>query len=223
MIYVLEDDADIRDVVVYALEGRGLKALGCDRPSMLWKKMEEELPALIVLDIMLPEEDGLSVLSKIRTIEKFSKIPVIMLTAKDSEYDKVKGLDGGADDYVVKPFGMLALLARVQALLRRVQEPEDEIAVGGIGVLKSKHRVKVDNAEVELTRKEYELLLFFMDNIGKVYSRQDLLNRVWGYAFNGESRTVDAHIRALRQKLGDSGDCIETVRGVGYRMREEEQ
>ena len=219
-ILVVDDDVNICELLRLYLEKEGYTVSIVNDGESAVKSFGEIQPDLMLLDIMLPRLDGWQVCREIR---KFSDKPIIMLTAKGETFDKVLGLELGADDYVVKPFGMLALLARVQALLRRVQEPEDEIAVGGIGVLKSKHRVKVDNAEVELTRKEYELLLFFMDNIGKVYSRQDLLNRVWGYAFNGESRTVDAHIRALRQKLGESGDCIETVRGVGYRMREEEQ
>ena len=223
MIYVLEDDNSIREFVVYTLCHMNLAAKGFERPSLFWKAMEEEKPELILLDIMLPEEDGLSILSKLRNNDSNKNIPVIMLTAKDSEYDKVLGLDTGADDYVAKPFGMMELVARIKALLRRSDRSEEErvYTVGNVKVYPSRHQVKVDGQIVNLTLKEYELFIMLLENKGMVFTRDQLLNKVWGYEFDGESRTVDVHVRTLRQKLGDGGSCIETVRGVGYRIVDE--
>ena len=223
MIYVLEDDNSIREFVVYTLCHMNLAAKGFERPSLFWKAMEEEKPELILLDIMLPEEDGLSILSKLRNNDSNKNIPVIMLTAKDSEYDKVLGLDTGADDYVAKPFGMMELVARIKALLRRSDRTEEErvYTVGNVKVYPSRHQVKVDGQIVNLTLKEYELFIMLLENKGMVFTRDQLLNKVWGYEFDGESRTVDVHVRTLRQKLGDGGSCIETVRGVGYRIGDE--
>ena len=223
MIYVLEDDNSIREFVVYTLCHMNLAAKGFERPSLFWKAMEEEKPELILLDIMLPEEDGLSILSKLRNNDSNKNIPVIMLTAKDSEYDKVLGLDTGADDYVAKPFGMMELVARIKALLRRSDRSEEErvYTVGNVKVYPSRHQVKVDGQIVNLTLKEYELFIMLLENKGMVFTRDQLLNKVWGYEFDGESRTVDVHVRTLRQKLGDGGSCIETVRGVGYRIGDE--
>lgn len=222
MIYVLEDDNSIREFVVYTLCHTNLEAKGFDKPSLFWAAMDEEKPELILLDIMLPEEDGLSILRNLREDVKTMDIPVIMLTAKDSEYDKVIGLDAGADDYVAKPFGMMELVARIKALLRRSTKKEDAhvIKAGNIVLYVEKHKVLVDGEEISLTLKEYELLLTLMENKGMVFTRDQLLNKIWGYEFDGESRTVDVHIRTLRSKLKTGGDYIETVRGVGYRIGE---
>lgn len=220
MIYVLEDDNSIREFVVYTLCHMELEARGFEKPSLFWEAVEEKKPDLILLDIMLPEEDGLSVLGKLRGNESTENIPVIMLTAKDSEYDKVLGLDSGADDYVAKPFGMMELVARIKALLRRSakKQTEDVIKAGNIILFSKKHKVMIAEKEIMLTLKEYELLYTLMTNKGMVFTRDQLLNKIWGYEFDGESRTVDVHIRTLRMKLGDEGDRVETVRGVGYRI-----
>ncbi len=220
MIYVLEDDNSIREFVVYTLCHMELEARGFEKPSLFWEAVEEKKPDLILLDIMLPEEDGLSVLGKLRGNESTENIPVILLTAKDSEYDKVLGLDSGADDYVAKPFGMMELVARIKALLRRSakKQTEDVIKAGNIILFSKKHKVMIAEKEIMLTLKEYELLYTLMTNKGMVFTRDQLLNKIWGYEFDGESRTVDVHIRTLRMKLGDEGDRVETVRGVGYRI-----
>lgn len=223
MIYVLEDDNSIREFVVYTLCHMGLDAKGFEKPSSFWKAMDEEIPDLILLDIMLPEEDGLTILNKIREKKHIEHIPIIMLTAKDSEYDKVLGLDTGADDYVAKPFGMMELVARIKALMRRSgkTESKDTYSAGLIKLYPVQRQVKVNNEIINLTLKEYELLLTLMENKGIVFTRDQLLNKIWGYEFDGESRTVDVHVRALRLKLGEGGNSIETVRGVGYRIKEE--
>lgn len=222
MIYLLEDDDSIRDLVVYTLESQGMQAHGFSRPSEFWEALREECPDLVLLDIMLPEEDGLSVLKRLRTDAATTGLPVILLTAKSTEYDKVLGLDGGADDYVSKPFGMMELLSRIRALLRRTQEPaqrrERELCCGRLRVIPDKHIVEADGQSVSLTQKEFELLCLLLRAPGTVFSREQLLSRVWGYEFTGETRTVDVHIRTLRQKLGGAGDCIETVRGYGYKL-----
>lgn len=224
MIYVLEDDNSIREFVVYTLCHMDLKARGFERPSEFWNGMEQELPSLILLDIMLPEEDGLSVLKKLRAKDTTKELPVIMLTAKDSEYDKVLGLDSGADDYVPKPFGIMELVARIKALLRRTENRADtsddgeKLTAGLISLDTKRHIVLVDGERISLTLKEFELLHLFMENQGQVFTRDQLLNRIWGYEFDGESRTVDVHIRSLRMKLKDAGNQIETVRGVGYKI-----
>ncbi len=219
MIYLLEDDENIRSFVLYALTNSGLEAKGFERPSEFWKAVKTERPDLLLLDIMLPEDDGLSVLAKIRKTAELSALPVIMLTAKSSEYDKVIGLDSGADDYIAKPFGTMEMISRVKALLRRTSsDKETEYAVGELYVNPSKHIVKVGENEVQLTFKEFELLCCLLENAGNVLTRDKLLGKVWGYTFDGESRTVDVHIRTLRAKLGKCGDLIETVRGVGYKI-----
>lgn len=220
MIYVLEDDNSIREFVVYTLCHMNLTAKGFERPSLFWEALADETPELVLLDIMLPEEDGLSVLAKLKENNKTNNIPVIMLTAKNSEYDKVLGLDTGADDYVAKPFGMMELVARIKALLRRVDKVEKEhvYVAGKIKLYPERHLVKVDGKIVNLTLKEYELLITLIENKGIVFTRDQLLNKIWGYEFDGENRTVDVHVRTLRQKLGEGGSCIETVRGVGYRI-----
>ncbi len=220
MIYFLEDDTSIRELVVYTLNSTGFEAEGFDKPSAFWLALEQKLPQLILLDIMLPEEDGLSVLSKLRTGMMTKKLPVIMLTAKGSEYDKVVGLDLGADDYIPKPFGMMELVARVRAMLRRTAPAEstDEYAIKELYVNPSRHIVKVGDELITLTLKEFNLLCFLLSNPDIVFTRDQLLNEIWGYSFDGESRTVDVHIRSLRTKLGTSGDIIETIRGIGYKI-----
>ena len=219
MIYVLEDDNSIREFVVYTLCHMDLEARGFERPSEFWNGIEQELPSLILLDIMLPEEDGLSVLKKLRAKDTTKELPVIMLTAKDSEYDKVLGLDSGADDYIPKPFRMMELISRIKAALRRAEDKgAEEYRLENLYVCPVRHVVTVDQEPVTLTLKEYEMLCLLLKNSGMVLSRTQLLNQIWGYEFDGESRTVDVHIRTLRQKLGSAGDLIETVRGVGYKI-----
>ena len=218
MIYVLEDDNSIREFVVYTLCHMDLEAKGFERPSEFWAGMEETLPSLILLDIMLPEEDGLSVLKKLRATPRTAKLPVIMLTAKGTEYDKVVGLDGGADDYVAKPFGMMELLSRIRALLRRTETENGTLRCGILEVDPGQHIVRVRGQETILTQKEFEVLCLLLRNPGQVLSREQLIENVWGYAFTGESRTVDVHVRTLRQKLGEAGAYIETVRGYGYKI-----
>ncbi len=218
MIYMLEDDSGIRNFVLYALNNSGLEAAGFELPSRFWAAMEEKLPELILLDIMLPEEDGLSILKKLRAERSTAKLPVIMLTAKGTEYDKVTGLDSGADDYVAKPFGTMELISRIRALLRRSNDSYgDHITLGSITVYPDKHEVFAEGKPITLTLKEYELLLLLMRSKGTVFTRDTLLSEIWGYDFSGESRTVDVHIRTLRAKLGECGDQIKTIRGVGYK------
>ena len=211
---------------MYTLNGQGLVAEGFAYPSDFWHAMEKKIPDLVLLDIMLPEEDGLEILQKLRKKKETKNIPIAMLTAKGSEYDVVKGLDGGADDYIPKPFRMMELVSRVKALLRRggQEQPQDdeEYVLGELYVSKKRHLVKVNGEEVTLTMKEIELLLLFLSNPGIVFSRAQLLDKIWGYQFDGESRTVDVHIRTLRQKLKDAGHYIETVRGIGYKVGGEE-
>ena len=222
MIYLVEDDGDIRKLVEYALASSGLEIKSFPAPSAFYEALENELPKLVLLDIMLPEEDGLSILKKLRTQKKYERLPIIMLTAKSSEYDKVIGLDMGADDYIAKPFGMMELIARVKALLRRSggQSESDEYIWGDLVLSPQKYTVKIGGEKIELSHKEFELLKLLFENKGKVLTRDTLLNTIWGYSFDGESRTVDVHIRHLRQKLGDSGACIETIKGVGYKIGE---
>ncbi|WP_458406959.1 response regulator transcription factor [Anaerotignum sp.] len=219
MIYLVEDDNSIRELVAYTLQSAGFQAEGFEKPSAFWHAMESQMPDLVLLDLMLPEEDGISILKKLRSDPKTKKMPIILLTAKSSEYDKVMGLENGADDYVAKPFSMMELLARVKALLRRVERDDDDsIIVGNLSVNKVRHEVKVNGEAVTLTLKEFDLLCLLVENKGKVLTRDQLLNSVWGYEFDGENRTVDVHIRTLRQKLGSCGEYIETVRGVGYKV-----
>ena len=220
MIYFLEDDNNIRNFVIYALNNTGLEAEGFETPEKFWEAMKNEMPDLLLLDIMLPGEDGISILKKIRNNGRTRKLPVIMLTAKGTEYDKVLGLDSGADDYVSKPFGTMELISRIKALLRRTGNDDEpaEYRRGSLYVCPSKHIVRVDDKDVTLTLKEFELLCFLFKNNGMVLTRDELLSHIWGYEFDGESRTVDVHIRTLRSKLGDAGKYIETVRGIGYKM-----
>lgn len=224
MIFCVEDEQNICELEVYTLQSVGMEAQGCGSGRELFALLEKQVPELIVLDIMLPDEDGVSILRRLRADKRYSNIPVIMATAKGSEFDKVKGLDSGADDYIAKPFGMLEMVARIKAVLRRCAAPrpgEDEgeiIRIGRLEVNQMEHKVSVGGSEVVLTLKEYELLRKFLQHPGIVFSRDKLLNDIWGYEFSGETRTVDVHIRTLRQKLGEAGELIETIRGVGYRM-----
>ena len=224
MIYMLEDESGIRNFVLYGLRTSGMEAEGFETPSELREAMEKQLPDLLLLDRMLPEEDGLTVLKKLRCDPETRKLPVIMLTAKGSELDKVEGLDNGADDYIAKPFGMLELMSRIKALLRRTSDnpaESERLELGGICIFPSKHEIYADGEKIALTLKEYDMLLFLIRNKGEVYSRDSLLKEIWGYDFSGESRTVDVHIRTLRQKLGGCGDIIQTIRGVGYKAGDE--
>lgn len=227
MIICVEDEQNICELEVYTLQSVGMEAEGCASGKELFALLEQHIPELIVLDIMLPDEDGMSILGRLRADKRYASIPVIMATAKGSEYDKVKGLDSGADDYIAKPFGMLEMVARIKAVLRRCasQQPakadDGLIRRGTLEVHELEHQVRVGGEEVVLTLKEYELLKLLLLHPGIVFSRDKLLNDIWGYEFSGETRTVDVHIRTLRQKLGDAGELIETIRGVGYRMAAE--
>ena len=222
MIYVLEDDDSIRKLVVYALESQGMEARGFGAPSEFWAAMQQQLPQLLLLDIMLPEEDGLSVLRQLRDSSAAAALPIIMLTAKNTEYDRAYGLDLGADDYISKPFGVMELTARVRAVLRRsgASRPATEYQIGSLRVLPDRHEVFVDGRPVQLTYKEFQLLQLLLEAKGNVLTREILMDRVWDLAAERENRTLDVHIRTLRAKLGEAGRCIETVRGVGYRLRE---
>lgn len=222
MIYCVEDDDNIRELVIYTLETTGLKAKGFAEGGSFMEALASDAPELILLDIMLPGEDGLSLLNKLKSSSKTRDIPVIMLTAKGSEYDKVIGLDSGADDYLTKPFGMMELVSRIKAVLRRAGKisGKGDISVAGVRVNVKKHEVTVDGKLVALTLKEFELLERLMRNRNIVLTRNQLLEDIWGYDFGGETRTVDVHVRTLRQKLGEKGEIIETVRGIGYRIGE---
>lgn len=219
MIYIVEDDSSIRELVAYTLNSQGMEAEGFECPSAFFKALDKKMPDLVLLDIMLPEMDGLSVLRKLKGTPACSRLPVIMLTAKGSEYDTVMGLDSGADDYIPKPFGMMELLARIRAVLRRTKEKKGEVReYGSICVYPESRRVTVSGEEVTLTSKEFDLLCALMAQAEKVCTRSQLLSTVWGYISDGESRTVDVHIKTLRQKLGEAGQLIETVRGMGYKI-----
>lgn len=224
MIYCVEDDSNIRELVIYTLETTGFKACGFEDGSTFLEALALDTPELILLDIMLPGEDGIELLRKLKTSSKTKDIPVIMVTAKSTEYDKIIGLDSGADDYVAKPFGMMELVSRIKAVLRRSQKDstkrEDHITLKNITIDVKKHEVTVAGNVVNLTLKEFELLKRMMKNPNIVLTRDQLLEDIWGYDFDGETRTVDVHVRTLRQKLGSAGEQIETVRGVGYRMSE---
>lgn len=220
MIYFLEDDNSIRKLVIYALNNQGYKAQGFDRPSAFYRAMEQKKPSLVLLDIMLPEEDGISVLKKLKSDPATAGTAVIMITAKSDEYDRVEGLDNGADDYIVKPFGMMELMARIRAVLRRT-EPDSrlrEFTSGILYVSPEKHEVRVSGEAVNLTKKEFKLLCLLIENEGIVMNRSVLMDKVWDLGSERENRTLDVHIRTLRSKLGDAGAYIETVRGTGYRL-----
>lgn len=224
MIYLVEDDDSIRELVLYTLHTTGFEAEGFRNAADFWQALEKELPQLVLLDIMLPDEDGLHILKRLRAGAETADLPVMMLTAKSSEYDRVVGLDSGADDYMPKPFGMMELVSRVRALLRRAAKPaaEDKLfTAGSLAVDVKRRAVTVDGKPVILTCKEFELLCYLLENRGVVLSRDQILTKIWDYNYSGETRTVDVHIRTLRQKLGDAGALIETVRGVGYRLAQD--
>ena len=220
LIYLLEDDDSIRKLVIYALNSQGYEAKGFERPAEFWKAMGQAQPDLVLLDIMLPEEDGLTILQKLRAAAGTKKLPVIMLTAKNTEYDRVVGLDSGADDFISKPFGMMELVARVRAVLRRTESREEnsDYQLGELFVSPTRHVVKVDGEEVSLTNKEFELLCLLLEHQGMAMTRDAIMDGVWGQEFSRENRTLDVHVRTLRTKLGPAGHYIETVRGVGYKM-----
>lgn len=217
-IYIVEDDVNIREIERYALKNSGYEVEEFDCGADMFRRIEQKVPALLLLDIMLPNEDGLDILTRLRSDKNTEKLPVIMVTAKTSELDKVKGLDLGADDYISKPFGVMELISRVKALLRRTSSVQEDkkIAYKDIEIDNDKHAVYTNGETCELTFKEYELLKYLMINKGIVLSRDKIMNQVWGFDYQGESRTVDMHIKTLRQKLGDAGSCIKTVRNVGY-------
>lgn len=221
MIYLLEDDTTIQNFVSYALSNAGYEVKCFGAPSGFWAEVKKQMPDLLLLDVMLPEEDGISILKKLRADKDTKKLPVIMLTAKSAEYDRIIGLDSGADDYVPKPFSIMELISRIKAVLRRTGDDDDsmdeEYTVDNVYVCVNKHIVKVDDREIKLTYKEFELLAMLMKHREKVYDREKILTKIWGYDFDGENRTVDVHIRTLRTKLGTGGHIIETVRGIGYR------
>lgn len=224
MIYLVEDDDSIRELVLYTLHTTGFEAEGFRNAADFWQALEKELPQLVLLDIMLPDEDGLHILKRLRAGAETADLPVMMLTAKSSEYDRVVGLDSGADDYMPKPFGMMELVSRVRALLRRAAKPtaEDKLfTAGSLAVDVKRRAVTADGEPVILTYKEFELLCYLLENRGVVLSRDQILTKIWDYNYSGETRTVDVHIRTLRQKLGDAGALIETVRGVGYRLAQD--
>lgn len=219
MIYCVDDDNTIRDIEVYTLEQTGFSARGFADGKALFQALENEIPKLIVLDIMLPEMDGIEILKRLRSNTKYRDIPVIMATAKGTEMDKISGLNLGADDYLVKPFGVMEMVARVGAVLRRTEKKEENaITVGNITLNEAEHTVTVNGEKIELTHKEFDILLLFMKNKNIVFNREKLMSEVWGSDYIGESRTVDMHIKTLRQKLGTAGGQIKTVIGVGYRL-----
>ena len=220
MIYCVEDELNIRELLIYTLETTGFSARGFSSGKELRAALREELPDLILLDIMLPGDDGYTILEKLKSMSTAKNIPVIMVTAKEAEFDKVKGLESGADDYITKPFGMMEFIARVKAVLRRSarQNEDKELHYEELYLNVGRHEVRYREEKIELTRKEFELLQYLMENKGLVMTRNQILCHVWGYDFDGETRTVDVHVRTLRQKLGEAGSLIETVRGVGYRI-----
>lgn len=220
MIYCVEDDSSIRDLMIYTLNSAGFEAKGFDCAGNLFDTLQTETPQLIMLDIMLPGEDGISILKKLRMQPATKDIPVIMATAKGTEYDKVTGLDLGADDYLAKPFGMMEMISRVKAVLRRASPIRETkmLQAGNLELNLETYIVLVNKERIQLTLKEYKLLRTFMENPGRVFTRDQLLEMIWGASYIGETRTVDVHIGTLRTKLGECGSYIETVRGVGYRM-----
>lgn len=223
MIYYVEDEKNIRELVEYALLANGFEIRCFADGVSFWQGLREEKnPELILLDIMLPGENGMEILHRLKENASTKNIPVIMVTAKGSEYEKVLGLDSGADDYIAKPFGMMELVSRIKAVLRRTQKEEvdTDLSYRDIRICNASHKVFVQDEEVELTKKEYNLLSYLIRNQGVVLTRDQLLNSIWGYDFDGETRTVDVHVRSLRQKLGHAGDCVTTVRGIGYRIGE---
>ena len=220
MIWCVEDDASIRDIEVYALQSTGFEAKGFEDGQVFWDALQKESPELVILDVMLPGLDGIELLRRMKSSSAFSAIPVVMATAKGAEYDKIQGLDLGADYYLVKPFGVMELVSCVKAVLRRgqPQKAASLLQSGGISLNPDEHIVTANGARVELTYKEYELLRLFLQHPGMAFTRDQLMEKVWGTDYYGETRTIDMHIRTLRQKLGACGEQIRTVRGVGYRL-----
>ena len=220
MIWCVEDDPSIREIEVYALHSTGLEARGFADGAEFWEALEKELPELVILDVMLPGEDGVAILKRMRADERYRDIPVIMATARSTEFDKVQSLDLGADDYITKPFGMMEMVSRVKAVLRRSQPKQTAalLKLDGLTLDENQHTVTIDGQRITLTYKEYELLRLFLSHPGMAFSREQLLQTVWNTDYAVETRTVDMHIRTLRQKLGDYGRYIETIRGVGYRL-----
>lgn len=223
MVYIVEDEASILELILYALNTQNIQAKGFQQPSDFWKAMRDEVPKAIVLDIMLPQEDGLSILRRIRDDAGTRTIPVMMLTALGSEFEKVKGLDCGADDYLAKPFGIMEMLARVRVMLRRTDSKfnSDVITIDEVTICYSKRTVTYNGNPIALTAKEFDILYLLMASPERVFSREELLSHIWGYAYRqGESRTVDIHLNTLRQKLGEWGKRIKTIRGIGYKLLE---
>lgn len=225
MIYCVEDDESIRELMVYTLNSTGFEGRGFSCASEFWKEIEITLPELIILDIMLPEEDGFSILRKLKSSQKTQEIPVMIATARSEEYEKVIGLDMGADDYLVKPFGMMEMVSRIKAVLRRSRpaNKNEILSLSNITIDKSKHQVSISGKEIFLTLKEYDLLYLLMENSGMVFTREQLLYNVWQSNAEVETRTVDVHIGTLRTKLGEKGKLIKTIRGVGYKMEESDE
>lgn len=224
MIYCVEDDGAIRELMIYTLQASGFEAQGFESDAYFWPAMKEQKPELVILDVMLPGEDGLTILRRLRSSPATADIPVIMATAKDSEYDTVIGLDSGADDYLAKPFGMMEMVSRIRAVLRRSGSRQPVLLSRGMITLdESRHTVTVAGKAVSLTLKEYELLKLLMENPGRVFTRDNILSGVWGIDFPGETRTVDVHIGTLRTKLEKAGDYIRTIRGVGYKLEETDE
>ena len=223
MIYCVEDDHSIRELITYTLKISGFDAKGFENATVFFNALKKSIPELIILDIMLEGKDGLQILKELKEDNRYKDIPVIMATARTSEFDKVIGLDSGADDYLAKPFGMMEMVSRVKAVLRRSgKEPADQtIRYSGIEIDKSRYIVKVENRQIDLTPKEYDLLLCLVENPGIVFSREQLLDKIWGLDYLGESRTIDVHINTLRNKLGSCGKSIVTMHGVGYYLKEE--
>lgn len=223
-IYYVEDDTSIRELVLYALKTAEFQVMGFENAASFYKRMKEQQPDLILLDIMLPDEDGVSILKKLKSRPDTENIPIIMMTAKSSEYDKVLGLDSGADDYITKPFGVMELISRVKAVIRRSDRSKgsagEVLKIGELVLDEQKHEVYARGQAVSLTFKEFELLSYLMKNRELVLSRDKILNTIWNYEYEGESRTVDVHIGSLRQKLGTCGDFIKTIRGIGYKIED---
>lgn len=219
MIYCVEDDEGIRELITYAVKSAGFQVEGFENAVSFEERLKTAVPSMVLLDIMLPDKDGIDVLRKIRADERTKKLPVIMITAKGTESDKVKGFDNGADDYVTKPFGVMELISRIKAVLRRSSEDTDDVIdYKGIMLDNQKRSVSVDGNEITVTYKEFELLRYLLMHRGTVVTREILLDKIWGYHFEGESRTLDVHVGSLRHKLGEKGKCIETIRNVGYKI-----
>ena len=222
MIYCVEDDTDIREIETYTLRSLNLQAEGFPDGKSFFEAVNREIPELVLLDVMLPDMDGVEILRRLRKNTRTRSIPVIMATAKGAEYERVGALDAGADDYLTKPFSMMEMAARVRAVLRRTRDAREEVLqMGRIELNDSRHEVRADGRTVELTFKEFELLALLMRHPGRVYSREMLLGKIWNLEYDGENRTVDVHVRNLRQKLGDCGDIIKTVRGLGYKAEQQ--